>query len=109
MDTFDLDDYEEMANRSYELSIAKGYELRSAMKIAMGDGEVTYAGAAREDIFFSAWTLVEDVLKELAGKTMVHLTLNASRENTRYGWQTPDTWEVTITHMGGCYSRYFYS
>lgn len=109
MSIFTDEDYEEAAQRSYELSIAKGHELRSDMKIAMGDGEVTYLGAAREDIFFSAWTLVDDVLKEIAGKTMVHLTLNAWRERGGYSWETPDVWEVTITHMGGCYSRYFYT
>lgn len=112
MTTFEYDaDYEEAAQRSYELSVMKGYEYRDAMKAAMGEGEVTFTGAAREDMFFSHWQLVEDVLRELQGKAMVHLTINGSHERhaRRYTWQSPDVWEVTVTHMGGCYSRYFYT
>lgn len=112
MPTFEYDeDYEDAANRSYELSITKGHEYRSAMALALGNGELSFVGAAREDTFYSNWKLVEDVLKEIEGKDMVHLTISASYEarTRRYAWQPPDLWEVTVTHKGGCHSRYFYT
>lgn len=111
MTTFEYDEeYEEAAQRSYELSVSKGLEYRDAMAIALGEGELTFVGAAREDRFYAQWGLVDEVLKEIAGLDIVHLTINGSHEvSPRYTWQSPDTWEATITHTRGCYSRYFYT
>jgi hypothetical protein len=104
------DDYEDAAQRSYELGIAKEAEFKAAMTRALGDGELTLTGAANETRFYSEWGLVEGVLKEIEGLDIVHLTINGSRElPARYSWQGPDTWEVTVTHSRGCYSRYFYT
>lgn len=105
------DDYDDAATRAYEFAVTKEHEYRNDMLRAMGDGELTYTGAANESRFFSQWVLVEDVLKEIDGLEMVHLTINGSHEKRprQYGWEAPDTWEVIVIHSRGCYSRYFYT
>lgn len=112
MITFEHDDeYEEAAARSYELGLEKDAELRVSMASAIGTGELTFTGAANEVHFYGQWGLVADVLKEIAGLEVLHLTIIGSHERRpkRYSWEGPDTWEVIVTHSRGCYSKYFYT
>lgn len=109
MPTFEFDeDYERAADESYYRSVMLEHENENKMLAALGDSELTFTGDANANRFYAQWLLVEAVLAELDGKEMVHLTINAKHTTPPdYNWRSPNVWEATITHMGGCYTKTF--